>query len=88
MSGWTVELTTAAAKQVRKLEPATRRRVLAAMRALGEDPRGAGTKKLVGMDDAWRLRVGDHRLLYEIYDGRVLVVVFRVAHRRQVYKTP
>ena len=40
------------------------------------------------MDDGWRLRVGDHRVLYEIYDGQVLVLVFRVAHRREVYKNP
>ncbi len=88
MSSWTVEFTTAAARQVRKLDPVTRRRVLTALRALVDDPRGAGTKKLVGMDDGWRLRVGDHRVLYEIYDGQVLVLVFRVAHRREVYKRP
>ena len=88
MNSWTVEFTTAAARQVRKSDPATRRRVVAALRTLGDDPRGVGTKKLVGLDDGWRLRVGHHRVLYEIYDGQVLVLVFRVAHRREVYKNP
>jgi mRNA interferase RelE/StbE len=57
---WTVELSTAAANQVRKLDPATRRRVLAAVQILADDPRRAGTKKLVGTDDGWRLRIGDY----------------------------
>jgi mRNA interferase RelE/StbE len=85
VSRWTVEFSTAAAKQVRKLDPATRRRVLAGLQVLADDPRGAGTKKLVGTDDGWGLRIGDYRVLYEVVDDRVVVVVFR-AHRREVYR--
>lgn len=86
MNNWIVEFTTPAAKEVRKLDPPTRRRVLTALRGLGVDPRGPASKKLVGMEDAWRLRIGDHRVLYEIHDDQVLVLVFRIAHRREVYK--
>lgn len=86
MTAWRVEFSTAAARQIRKLDPAVRRRVLAGLRALETDPRGPGTKKLVGIDDGWRLRIGDYRVLYEIHDDVVLVEVFRVAHRREVYQ--
>ncbi|WP_173923480.1 type II toxin-antitoxin system RelE/ParE family toxin [Agromyces sp. Marseille-P2726] len=81
-----VELTTAAARQVRKLEPAARRRVVVALGELEVDPRPAGVKRLTGVDNAWRVRVGDYRILYEIEDDVVLVTVFRVAHRREVYE--
>jgi len=83
---YTVEFTTAAAREVRKLDPHIRRRILSAITALQTDPRPAGVKKLSGYDDAWRIRIGDYRALYEIVDDTVLVTVFRVAHRRDVYQ--
>lgn len=55
------------------------------MAGLSAEPRPAGVKKLVGEDNAWRIRIGDHRAIYEIHDDVVTVVVFRVAHRREVY---
>ncbi|WP_262849454.1 type II toxin-antitoxin system RelE family toxin [Mumia quercus] len=85
MSRYRVELTGAAAKQIRRLDPAAQRRVLAALTRLEVDPRPAGVKKLTGFDDAWRIRIGDYRVLYEISDKTVLVTVFRVAHRREAY---
>ncbi|OJX80322.1 type II toxin-antitoxin system RelE/ParE family toxin [Leifsonia sp. 71-9] len=86
MTAWTVEFTTAAAREVRKLEPSVRRRVLAALAVLEEEARPAGARKLSGSSDDWRIRIGDHRALYEIQEDRVLVTVFRVAHRREVYR--
>jgi mRNA interferase RelE/StbE len=80
-----VELTTAAAREVRKLDPQVRRRILLGLAELESDPRPAGARKLVGFDDAWRVRVGDYRILYEVVDDLVVVTVFRVAHRREVY---
>ena len=85
MTRYSVELTSAAAKQVRKLDAPARARVLRALAGLGDEPRPSGVKKLVGTDNAWRIRVGDYRVIYEIDDGSVVVVVFRVAHRRDVY---
>jgi len=84
VTAWTVEFTTAAAREVRKFEPSVRRRVLAALAVLEEEARPAGARKLSGSSDAWRIRIGDHRALYEIQEDRVLVTVFRVAHRREV----
>lgn len=80
-----VELTTAVARQVRKLEPSARRRVLTALTALETEPRPAGVRKLAGLDNAWRVRIGDHRVLYEIEDDVLLVTVFRVGNRREVH---
>jgi mRNA interferase RelE/StbE len=61
-------------------------RLVRAVYALADDPRPAGCKKLVGDKNLWRVRVGDYRILYEIHDKRLLVLVVRVAHRKDVYR--
>lgn len=80
-----VDFTTAAARQVRKLPRPARERVLDAVEDLADDPRPHGAKKLVGEDVAWRVRVGDYRVIYEVLDGELTVTVVRAAHRREVY---
>jgi addiction module toxin, relE/stbE family len=56
-----------------------------AMLALADDPRPYGCKKLSG-EDAYRIRVGDYRIVYSIYDDIVTVEVIRINHRKEVYK--
>lgn len=80
-----VEFTTAAARQVRKLPRPARDRVLDAIEDLGEDPRPHGAKKLVGEHTAWRIRIGDYRVIYDVFDTELTVSVVRAAHRREVY---
>ena len=63
-----------------------RERVSAAIARLADEPRPAGSQKLAGADGLHRVRTGDFRIVYEIDDGRVVVVVIRVAHRRDVYR--
>lgn len=60
------------------------RRITEAVLGLREDPRPAGATKMVGMD-AWRLRVGDYRVVYLISDSVQVVEVTRIGHRRDVY---
>lgn len=86
MRRFAVEFTTAAAREVRKLDPQIRSRVIDAIEGLADDPRPATARKLVGFTDAWRLRIGDYRVLYEVIDESVLVTVFKVGHRRDVYE--
>lgn len=83
MTRYTVEFTAAAARQIRKLEPQIRRRVLLAIAQLEQVPRPDGVRKLAGEDNAWRIRVGDCRVLYEVHEGSLVVVVLRAAHRRE-----
>jgi mRNA interferase RelE/StbE len=86
VSSYRVEFTTAAAKEIRKLDLGIRRRILAGIAELEQDPRPAGCKKLAGESDAWRIRVGDYRVLYEVIDDVLVVTVVRVAHRREVHQ--
>ena len=80
-----VELTTSAARQMKKLPRPARDRVLDAIAQLTSDPRPHGAKKLAGEDTAWRIRVGDYRVTYDVLDRELVVTVVRAGHRREVY---
>lgn len=86
MKRYRVEFTSAAARAIRKLPKTVRTRLLDAIDVLHEDPRPIGARKLSGAELAWRLRVGDHRVIYEVEDDVLLVTVVRAAHRREVYR--
>ena len=73
-------------KALSKLPVDAQRRIIAAVDALGVEPRPQGVVKLAGDDNLWRVRVGEYRIVYEIHDGRLIVLVLRVAHRRDVYR--
>ena len=86
MSRYVIEWAAAARKQVEALETTQARRVARAVGALASDPRPSGCTKLAGGTNAWRIRVGDWRVVYVVEDARLLVLVVRVAHRREVYR--
>ena len=80
-----VEFTTAAAREIQKLPRRVRDRLLDAIEDLGDDPRPHGAKKLVGEKTAWRIRVGDYRVIYDVFDDVLTVTIVRAAHRREAY---
>ncbi len=82
---WSGEFTAAAARQLRKLDRPVRARLIVAIEGLADDPRPAGATKLVGEETAWRIRVGDHRVIYDVLDEALVVTVVRAGHRREVY---
>lgn len=86
MASYVVEVKPSARKELEDLPNNVLARVLRKMESLSENPRPAGCKKLKGYRDLWRIRVGDWRILYIIYDGAKLVSVTRIAHRREVYE--
>lgn len=81
-----LEVTPAAARQLRELDPPARRRVQAAVELLATEPRPAGAKKLAGGAGEWRVRTGDYRIVYEIHDEVLLILVVSVGHRREIYR--
>ena len=81
-----ISVTTSAARQLRKLDPHARRRVQAAIELLANEPRPPAAKQLVGGGGEWRVRTGDYRIVYEINDGELLVLVVAVGHRRDIYR--
>jgi len=87
---WTIEFSADADRAIRKLDPPQARRLLKFLRgriAPSEDPRSVG-KALQGSEfgEFWRYRVGAFRLICKIEDQRLLVLVLRIGHRREVYR--
>jgi mRNA interferase RelE/StbE len=81
-----VTLSPSAARQLRKFDPQVRRRIQAALDLLATEPRPPAATRLVGGAGDWQVRTGDYRIVYEIHDGLLLVLVLRVGHRRDVYE--
>lgn len=80
-----IRLAPPAARQLRKLDPPARRRIQAAIDLLADEPRPPRAIQLVGGNGEWRVRTGDYRIIYEINDDEIVVLVLRVGHRRDVY---
>ncbi len=75
-----------AVRQLRAIPQPAALTILRALAPLGDDPRrpDAGIKKLAGYDDRYRLRVGDYRAIYEVMDGKLVILVVGVGHRREI----
>ncbi len=74
-----------AQKQLAKIAKPDRDRIADAVLGLAEQPRPSGVKKLTGRE-AWRIRVGDYRIVYEIHEKALLILVIRIQHRKDVYR--
>ncbi len=81
---YVVRLAPAALRRLKKLAADDRQRLRRAIDGLADDPRSAGSKKLAGHASLYRIRVGDLRIVYQVEDEQVLVLI--VAHRREVYR--
>jgi mRNA interferase RelE/StbE len=81
-----IVLERSAEKDLRRLSDNVHDRVIEGISTLASNPRPPGAKKLSGSASNWRIRVGDYRVLYEIADTVRIVRVYRVRHRRDVYK--
>lgn len=80
-----VRLAPAAAREFRRLQGSLRDRIRTAIDGLAANPRPRGAVKLAGRDD-YRIRVSDYRVVYAVDDSERLVIVARIAHRREVYR--
>ena len=73
-------------KDLRRLPSGAVDRVIKAVEALAENPFPQGVEKLAGSEHAYRIRLGDYRVVYEVVTGFKLVEVQRVRHRKDVYR--
>ena len=72
-------------KELDRLPDDIASRILARLVGLETNPRPADVKKLKGRD-AWRIRVGDYRVIYEIHDRALQIIVIAIGHRREIYR--
>jgi mRNA interferase RelE/StbE len=86
MNRYRVFFKRSANRALKRLPIAVQQRIVAEVDLLAQTPRPPGVVKLSGAENLWRIRIGDHRVVYEIHDDRLIVLVLRVAHRKGVYR--
>ncbi len=85
MSRYEVDFTPTAQKELDRLPKKEIARIVEATQRLAEDPRPHGSKKLVGEENLYRIRVGKYRAVYAIFDDKLVVLIVRVRHRKNAY---
>ena len=86
MASYQIEFRGSAERELHRIDPQMIPRVVAAVRALAEEPRPSGIRKLAGSEQAYRIRIGDYRVVYTVDDRQRIVSVDRVRHRKDAYR--
>jgi mRNA interferase RelE/StbE len=86
VASYSLEIKRSAAKELAQVPPKDRGRIVARIQALADDPRPVGAEKLSGQE-RYRVRQGDYGILYEIEDQILRIMVVKLGHRRDVYRT-
>ena len=84
--GYAVIIKASAQKQIAKLPAVYQNKVKTVILYLELNPRPHGYKKLIGSNNIYRIRVGIYRIVYEVEDKQLLIYVFDVDHRKDVYR--
>ena len=86
MASYRIEWRNSTRRDIRRIAPEYVSRIFAAVDGLAENPRPVGCTKLSGSERAYRVRVGDYRIGYEVFDEEVFIEVIKVGHRMDVYR--
>jgi mRNA interferase RelE/StbE len=86
MKTWHIELSSKAVKQFKKLDAQAKRKISAAIDELAKNPLSTNTKKLTAPIDLYRIRIGNYRVIYEIENKKIKILVLHIAHRKDVYR--
>jgi len=88
MARYRLEISRTAERQLKKLPREDQKRILRTILALADEPLPKGCRKLSGYDDVFRVRVGRYRVLYSVSARRLVIIVLKVGHRKDVYRSP
>ena len=86
MASFELAISATAERQLRKLGQQDRIRILRGVLRLAQEPYPRGCRKLTGFDDVYRIRVGIYRVVYSVNRRRIVVVILKVGHRKDVYR--
>ena len=88
MARYSLRIKQSAVKEIEAVDrKADRRRIVAMIQALAEEPRPSGAEKLSGHNDRYRVRQGNFRVVYSIDDAHRIVLSVKVGHRRDIYRS-
>ena len=83
---FTVKIANKAQKELKKVSPPYQQKIIKAVKELALNPMPIGVKKLKGRLNEYRVRVADYRIIYEIHDSEMIILVVKVGHRKAIYK--
>jgi mRNA interferase RelE/StbE len=83
---YALEFTASAARELERFDKQVERRITTKITSLSDDPFPGDVKKMKGLEDHFRIRIGDYRVVYRVDGKRVIVVIVRVGHRREIYR--
>ena len=86
MTRYKLEISHTAEKQLKKLPPPDQRRVTKAILDLADTPFPRGSRKLSGYEDVFRIRIGRYRILYSVLEKKLVIIVLKIGHRKDVYR--
>ena len=86
MARFEIEISQTAEKQIKKLPEKDQLRLVRAMLMLSEEQLPKGSRKLKGYDDVFRIRVGRYRVLYSISKSRLVILILKIGHRKDIYR--
>ena len=86
MESYRIDYAKGVEKDFRKIPTKAADRIAASIDKLASDPRPAGSVKLVGFELEYRIRVGDYRVIYQIHDSVLVILVIEVGHRKDIYR--
>ena len=86
MASFSLQWRSSTKKDLRKLPPHAVERIVAEVELLGDEPFAHGSEKLAGSEHTYRIRVGDYRVVYEVFADSKTVEIQRVRHRKDVYR--
>ncbi len=86
MALFSIQWRSSTRKDIREVPHQEVARILAAVTQLASEPLPHGSQKLVGSERTYRIRVGDYRVIYEVFNDSHLIEVQRVRHRKDVYR--
>lgn len=86
MASYKIEWKQSAKKELKKLDKQIIFRILQAVEDFADNPYSSGSKKLIGSDSIYRIRVGDYRIVYKIQSSVLTIEIIKVGHRREIYR--
>lgn len=86
MAAYQIEWKRSAIKELNQLPKEAINRIVEHVSALAENPFPNGVRKLIGTDEIYRIRIGEYRVIYQVFAQKLVIIIIRVRHRKDVYR--
>jgi mRNA interferase RelE/StbE len=86
MTQYRIEVSATAERQLKKIRREDQVRILRSVSLLAVEPHPSGCRKMSGYEAVYRFRIGKYRVIYKIDENRIVIIILKIGHRREVYR--